>query len=167
MARGIVLLIALITSSAAFKFDKSAIRSAQLSARSLSRGEITRRSTTQLSAASLSLDNIEDLGKPVAYGPHLKIKGKVLTGWGVMYALITFAIATLVFPFMLVLSFICDLFGNKKVRLMLYYLSCKYLSLQRYPLSSNCTMYHKLQPVPTTSVMHVLSCISNARYSTG
>lgn len=48
----------------------------------------------------------------VKVGPHLKIKGKVLTIWGIMYALSSFSIAVLVLPLMMILSVICDLRGN-------------------------------------------------------
>lgn len=46
------------------------------------------------------------LAKPVQYGPHVKIKGKILNMWGVMYALTTFTVAVVVLPFMIVLSYI-------------------------------------------------------------
>mmetsp|Transcript_5910 Transcript_5910/g.6030 ORF Transcript_5910/g.6030 Transcript_5910/m.6030 type:complete len:356 (-) Transcript_5910:86-1153(-) len=59
------------------------------------------------------------LSKPVLYGPHVKIKGKILNMWGVMYALTTFTVAVVVLPFMVVLSYISDLRGNGKQRRVL------------------------------------------------
>ena len=33
------------------------------------------------------------MSRPVPFGPHLKIKGKILNIWGLMYALTTFTVA--------------------------------------------------------------------------
>ena len=33
------------------------------------------------------------MSQPVLYGPHLKIKGKILNIWGLMYAVTTFSVA--------------------------------------------------------------------------
>ena len=56
---------------------------------------------------------------PVRLGPHVKIKGKVLTIWGVLYALSAFSIAILVLPFMMTLAAICDMRGNGTKRKVL------------------------------------------------
>lgn len=70
--------------------------------------------TSLKAAATLSTDYSE-LATPVQYGPHLKIKGKVLNGWGIVYALVTFSIAVIVLPFMIVSSFFADITGNGPV----------------------------------------------------
>ena len=45
-------------------------------------------------------------------GPHVKVKGKILNMVGVIYAISAFSTLILAFPFMIALSFICDLLGN-------------------------------------------------------
>jgi hypothetical protein len=55
------------------------------------------------------------LSQPINLGPHLKIGGRVLNIWGVFYALITYVVALAVLPVMVILSFLCDVFGDKKV----------------------------------------------------
>ena len=45
-------------------------------------------------------------------GPHIKVKGKILNMVGVIYAISAFSTLILAFPFMIALSFICDLLGN-------------------------------------------------------
>ena len=67
-------------------------------------------------ATAFAADDYAALAKPVEYGPHLKIKGKVLNGWGLLYAFTTFSIATLVLPFMIVAAFVADMTGSGKVR---------------------------------------------------
>lgn len=56
---------------------------------------------------------------PIKVGPSLNIKGKLLTIWGVLYAVSTFVTALIVLPFMFISSKFCDLFGNKKQRKVL------------------------------------------------
>ena len=46
----------------------------------------------------------------------MKIKGKILNTWGIMYALVTFAVAIVVLPFMGIMAGFADIFGNKKQR---------------------------------------------------
>ena len=79
-------------------------------------------SRTHLNAATFTLGNAGDSGttslaQPIDPGPSIKIKGKTLNLWGILYALTTFSVASVVFPFMVVLTGFCDLFGNKKVSL--------------------------------------------------
>jgi hypothetical protein len=114
MNRRVLFYCTLIASCAAFSLKKFSTRSANSR---VHRGASlpTRKTVSQLQAASIAVSDIEELGKPVQYGPNLKIKGKVLTGWGVMYALVTFTLAVVVFPFMAVIALFCDLFGNRKV----------------------------------------------------
>jgi hypothetical protein len=73
-------------------------------------------STSLQAAATLSVGDFSELATPVQYGPHLKIKGKVLNAWGILYALATFSVAVIVLPFMIVSSVLADLLGNGKVR---------------------------------------------------
>ena len=75
-------------------------------------------STTSLQAAAAlttGQGEFSDLAAPVPYGPHLTIKGKVLNGWGIVYAVVTFAVAVFVLPFMIVTSIFADLTGNGPV----------------------------------------------------
>ena len=78
------------------------------------------KSTTALPAASASLvtTDYSSLAQPVPYGPHLTIKGKVLNGWGVLYALCVFSVAVLVLPFMFITATFADLTGNGSRRKM-------------------------------------------------
>lgn len=66
-------------------------------------------------AAALSVGDYSALATPVEYGPHLLIKGKVLNGWGILYALATFSVAVVVLPFMIISSVVADILGNGKV----------------------------------------------------
>ena len=76
------------------------------------------------------------------------IKGKRLNGWGILYALSTFAIAVGVMPAMLLVTLLSDLLGNKKVRRP---------SLPRgssqpsFPNSSSPTTSHHLRPPPQSN----------------
>ena len=56
--------------------------------------------------------NYEENKKPLTLGPHVTIKGKILTLWGLVYGLVAFFIAFLVMPYMLVQALICDIIGN-------------------------------------------------------
>ena len=78
------------------------------------------KSTTALPAASASLvtTDYSSLAQPVPYGPHLTIKGKILNGWGVLYALCVFSVAVLVLPFMFITATFADLTGNGSRRKM-------------------------------------------------
>ena len=66
-------------------------------------------------AVSLTTTDYSSLAQPVPYGPHLSIKGKILNGWGVLYALCVFSVAVLVLPFMFVAATIADLTGRYSV----------------------------------------------------
>ena len=68
-------------------------------------------STALPAAATLTTTDYSSLAQPVPYGPHLSIKGKILNGWGVLYALCVFSVAVLVLPFMFVAATISDLPG--------------------------------------------------------
>lgn len=59
---------------------------------------------------------LPQFAQPLKLGPHIRIKGKTLNGWGILYALTTFSIAVVVLPFMLTLAALSDLCGNKKQR---------------------------------------------------
>lgn len=89
---------------------------------SITRGASALQSTAAISLESYSgaIDRpekwIELMSKPVNPGLHTKIKGKLLNMWGVMYAVITFAVAVAVLPMMMVMATLSDLLGNKKVR---------------------------------------------------
>ena len=70
-----------------------------------------------LQAASLSLENME---KPLVPTPlSIKIKGKTLTPWGLLYAASILFYAIIVLPFMSIGAFLCDTFGDKKRRITL------------------------------------------------
>ena len=58
---------------------------------------------------------LDFLAKPVSPGLHIKIKGRVLNGWGIFYALTTYIVAAITLPFMFVGAILSDLFGYKKV----------------------------------------------------
>ena len=55
----------------------------------------------------------------VKLGPHISIKGKILTAWGVLYAMSAFSVAVLVLPLMMMLAVICDIRGNSSRRKVL------------------------------------------------
>eukprot|EP01041_Mallomonas_annulata_P005245 gene5245-10495_t len=59
------------------------------------------------------------LAKPINPGPHVNIKGKIINIWGIMYALSTMTTALITLPFMLVLTLMSDIFGDKKRRRVL------------------------------------------------
>lgn len=68
-------------------------------------------------AKALTIDdpsNMESLN-PVNPGIALKIKGKTLNFWGILYGLTTFSVALVVLPFMILLAKVCDLRGRQKV----------------------------------------------------
>ncbi len=52
---------------------------------------------------------------PLSYGPHMKVGGKVLNIWGLVYAVTSMLTALVMFPFMIVLSKVSDISGNGKV----------------------------------------------------
>ena len=80
------------------------------------RGSCSVESTTALPAAALTLTtDYSSLAQPVPYGPHLSIKGKILNGWGVLYALCVFSVAVLVLPFMFIAATIADLTGKLQI----------------------------------------------------
>jgi len=97
---------------------------------------LLRRSTAVKSSVALSSEAVwpqqwvDRMSRPVNPWPAVKIKGKSLNHWGVMYALLTFAVAVTVMPFMLISSFLCDTLGNKAVSSLL----CIGLSLPLCPL---------------------------------
>ncbi len=66
-------------------------------------------------SAALAAGDYSELATPVPYGAHLKIKGKILNAWGIVYALITFSVAVFVLPFMIITSFFADITGNGPV----------------------------------------------------
>jgi 1-acyl-sn-glycerol-3-phosphate acyltransferase len=104
---------------------------------------------------------------PVNPGPlSLKIKGKMITGWGLLYALSTLMYAIVVLPFMLLLATICDIIGEGKRRKILdwmvhfwanmamstVFFRPKVIGLENLPPSSETVMY-----VPNhTSFMDIL-----------
>ena len=56
------------------------------------------------------------MAKPVDPGLHLKIKGKTLNVWGLMYAAITMFVTCSILPFMMAAAAISDATGNGAVR---------------------------------------------------
>ncbi len=73
---------------------------------------ISSRHTLQLSSTLAVPFNYEENQKPLTLGPHLNIKGKILTLWGIVYGLVAFFIAFLIMPYMLVQAVLCDIMGN-------------------------------------------------------
>lgn len=70
-----------------------------------------------LQAASLNLEHME---RPLAPNPlSIKVKGKTLTPWGLLYAASILFYAIIVLPFMSIGAFLCDTFGDKKRRITL------------------------------------------------
>ena len=57
------------------------------------------------------------MAKPVDPGLHLKIKGKTLNVWGLMYAAITMFVTCSILPFMMAAAAISDATGNGAVRI--------------------------------------------------
>lgn len=58
----------------------------------------------------------ENLSEPVNPGPVIKFKGKYLLNiWGIYCALVTFTLASVVLPVMMLSAFVSDLRGNSKV----------------------------------------------------
>ena len=81
-------------------------------------------------ADSNAIDNYahEEYEKPLNYGPlEIKIRGKVLTPWAIISAIVITSFSLAVFPFVLLFSIIADLAGNGKV--ILYVLSWVNVSL--------------------------------------
>lgn len=72
---------------------------------------ITSRGTFQISSSVAT-----PWKEPLILGPHVSIKGKILTLWGVGYGLVAFLMASLVIPYMLVQAVICDIMGNSSRR---------------------------------------------------
>ena len=114
---------------------------------------LLRRSTAvKSSAGQLSSEAVwpqqwvDRMSRPVNPWPAVKIKGKSLNHWGVMYALLTFAVAVTVMPFMMISSFLCDTLGNKAVSSLL----CIGLSLPlcplliSFPISLSPPLFHSL-----------------------
>ena len=65
----------------------------------------------------LSADwNNDKILEPVPLGWHVRIRGKVLNAWGILYAVNTYLSTVLLYPFMLLVCVLCDLFGDSKVR---------------------------------------------------
>lgn len=58
---------------------------------------------------------LEKLARPVDPGPHLRIKGRLLNLWGILYAVNTFIAVVIMLPFMALGTLFSDLFGYKKV----------------------------------------------------
>jgi 1-acyl-sn-glycerol-3-phosphate acyltransferase len=77
--------------------------------------KITSTSTpSSLFSSAISLSDAQ--GFPANPGPHIKIKGRILNPWGVYCATATFVTAILVYPLVLSLAILSDLFGNKRQR---------------------------------------------------
>jgi 1-acyl-sn-glycerol-3-phosphate acyltransferase len=63
---------------------------------------------------------VERMAQPVDPGPYtLYIKDMALNIWGVLYGLSIFITATLIFPFIIIITIMSDLFGNKSQRRVL------------------------------------------------
>jgi len=58
---------------------------------------------------------LEKLSKPVDPGPHLRIKGRLLNLWGIVYAVNTLIAVIIMLPFMAIGALISDIIGQKKV----------------------------------------------------
>lgn len=136
---------------------------------------IHRPSSNLLHAASISLDAdssrqtkneidyssptnpyYEQLSKPIKFGPHLNIKGRVLNMWGVVYALTTFVIALACLPFMIVGTGLIKLFGNDKQRKALDWIVHIWASLV-FKLTLSFPKVYGLENLPPSSetVMYV------------
>ena len=63
---------------------------------------------------------LEKLAKPVDPGPHVRIKGRLLNLWGVMYAVNTLIAVIIMLPFMALGVLISDIIGQKKVTKCLF-----------------------------------------------
>lgn len=59
---------------------------------------------------------LEKLARPIDPGPHLRIKGRLLNLWGIMYAVNTIIAVIIMLPFMAVGAIISDMSGRKKQR---------------------------------------------------
>lgn len=112
---GVTNIMSSLSSSLSYHYQSNNKRKNIIKRNSLSipiEGDQNKKNNNIIDFKSILNPLLSSQSSPVKLGPHLKIKGKVLTIWGVLYAISAFSIAVLVLPFMMILAAISDIRGN-------------------------------------------------------